>query len=105
MNIFLLNPKRAQEAVKRLRDGAGGRAGTTAGLTDDPIPLWPHWVLGAQSCLLSAGPVSVTKSQYIFQEPQEGQSLRMKNLALGPEGRPALEQLRCLHLPLSLADT
>lgn len=91
--------------MKRLRDGAGGRGSTTAGLTDNPIPLWPHWVLGAQSHLLGAGPVSVTKSQYIFQEPQEGQSLRMKNLALGLEGRPALEQLCCLHLPSSLADT
>lgn len=105
--FFFLIPRggRAQEAVKRLRDGAGGLAGATAGLTDNPIPLWPNWVLGTQSHILSAGPVSITKSWYIFQEPQEGQSLRMKNLALGLEGRPSLEQLSCLHLPLSLENT
>lgn len=49
--------------------------------------------------------MSITKSRYIFQEPQEGQTLRMKNLALGLEGRPSLEQLCGLHLPSSLEDT
>ena len=108
MNFFFLKTQRrgrAQEAVKRLRDGAGGLAGATTGLTDNPIPLWPQWILGAQSHLLSTGPGSITKSRYIVQEPQEGQTLRMKNLALGLEGRPSPEQLCCLHLPSSLEDT